>query len=549
MIQLKRFVMNRTCRLLALSLLALAAWPQDFIRNYWHSRFNAQDLEVRPVQGLDERIVDGKLHLTIRDFLSLVLKNSPDIQVTLLNSYTAADALIGARAPFDPLLNLNFQTNRSVESISGGGAFILPQTISSLNQTSLINYQQLLPTGQTIQTDSTANRSSGDGYNYPTLFGTLNFTVTQPLLQNRTNLQFLTPIRIAKTQILITAKQNAATINNALEQVAIQYWQAVLARENIHVAQQSLDLARKSYEHDKQALDLGAISKLQILQSESSVADRERALVQAQYSYTVLLDGLRRSIGADLTPKMRDTEIVLDDNPAELPDRAAVLPFEQALAKALQSRPEVDVAAGNLRVDELNAKASRDQLLPLVNLQAQGGSSGPAFNLLSAGGVVGQVSAAAPPGLGSTLQQILQFQSPSYGASVTANFPFHNPVAQQNLADALVSRAKNRYLQRQTQEQITLEVRQAVHNMELADATIKAAIRARDLLRQNADAEQQRYQLGDTTPFELLTSQSNLAAGEITLIGAYVSYQQAYIDYQRATETLLTSFGMVLAQP
>jgi outer membrane protein TolC len=535
--------------LLALSLLALAAWPQDFIRNYWHSRFNAQDLEVRPVQGLDERIVDGKLHLTIRDFLSLVLKNSPDIQVTLLNSYTAADALIGARAPFDPLLNLNFQTNRSVESISGGGAFILPQTISSLNQTSLINYQQLLPTGQTIQTDSTANRSSGDGYNYPTLFGTLNFTVTQPLLQNRTNLQFLTPIRIAKTQILITAKQNAATINNALEQVAIQYWQAVLARENIHVAQQSLDLARKSYEHDKQALDLGAISKLQILQSESSVADRERALVQAQYSYTVLLDGLRRSIGADLTPKMRDTEIVLDDNPAELPDRAAVLPFEQALAKALQSRPEVDVAAGNLRVDELNAKASRDQLLPLVNLQAQGGSSGPAFNLLSAGGVVGQVSAAAPPGLGSTLQQILQFQSPSYGASVTANFPFHNPVAQQNLADALVSRAKNRYLQRQTQEQITLEVRQAVHNMELADATIKAAIRARDLLRQNADAEQQRYQLGDTTPFELLTSQSNLAAGEITLIGAYVSYQQAYIDYQRATETLLTSFGMVLAQP
>jgi hypothetical protein len=55
--------------------------------------------------------------------------------------------------------------------------------------------------------------------------------------------------------------------------------------------------------------------------------------------------------------------------------------------------------------------------------------------------------------------------------------------------------------------------------------------------------------LGDTTPFELLTSQSNLAAGESTLIGAYVSYQQAYIDYQRATETLLTSFGMVLKTP
>jgi len=531
-----------------LLLLTLPAFSQDFVRDYLHHRFTAQDLAVRPVAGLPERITDGKLHLRLPDFLTLVLKNSPSIQVTLLNTYTAEDALIGARAPFDPLLNLNFQTNRSVESLSGGGTFILPQTISSLNQTSFINYQQLLPTGQTIQTDFTANRSSGDGYNYPTLFGSLNFTVTQPLLQNRTNLQFLTPIRIAKTQILITAKQNAATINNSLEQVAVQYWNAVLARENIHVAQQSLDLARKSYDHDKLALDLGAIPKLQIHQSESTVADRERALVQAQYSYQVLLDGLRNSIGADLTRQMRDIEIVLDDDPSELPDKTTILPFEEALAKALRTRPEVDVATGNLRIDDLNAKASRDQLLPVVNLQAQGGASGPAFNLLSAGGVVGQVSAAPPPGLGATLQQILQFQSPSYGASVTATFPFHNPAAQQSLADALVSRAKNRYLQRQTQEQITLEVRQAVHNMELADATIKAALRARDLLRQNADAEQQRYQLGDTTSFELLTSQSNLAAGESTLISAYVSYQQAYIDYQRATETLLTTFGMQLTQ-
>jgi outer membrane protein TolC len=532
-----------------LSLMAASGWSQDFVRHYWHGRFNAPELEVRPVAGLDERVVDGKLHLRIRDFLALVLRNQPDIQVTLLNNYTAAAALTGARAPFDPVVTLNFQTNRAVQSISGGGQFILPQTISSLNQTSSINYQQLLPTGQTIQTQFLADRSSGDGYSYPTLFGNLNFFVTQPLLQNRTNLQYLTPIRIAKTQIQITAKQNAATINNSLEQVAVQYWNAVLARDNINVSQQSLDLAKKSYDHDKLALDLGAISKLQILQSESSVADRERALVQAQYSYKVLLDGLRQAIGADLTAKMRDTEIVLDDDPSDLPDKSTILPFEEALAKAFKNRPEVDVAAGNLRVDELNAKASRDQLLPVVNLQAQGGASGPAFNPLSAGGLVGQVSAAPTPGLGATLQQILQFQSPSYGASLTATFPFHNPAAQQSLADALVSRAKNRYLQRQTQEQITLEVRQAVHNMELAEATIRAAIRARDLLRRNSDAEQQRYQLGDTSPFELLTSQSNLAAGESTLVGAYVSYQQAYIDYQRATETLLASFSMVLKNP
>ncbi len=541
--------MSRAAFLLALGLLCLPAFAQNLVQNYWYSRFHAPDVAIQPVSGLEERIVDGKLHLRVRDFLALALKNSADIQITLLNNYTAADQLLGAYAPFDPQLNLNYQTFREVVPVTGGGSFILPQIISSLNQSSSINYQQLLPTGQTVVANFTADRSSGDGYNYPTLFGTLNFQVTQPLLQNRTNLQYLTPLRVARQQILITANQNAATINTALAQAAQQYWDAVSARENIHVDELSLDLAKKSYAHDRQALDLGAISKLEILQSESTVAERESTLVQAQFSYKVSLDGLRRIIGADLTEKIRNTDIVLDDDPADLPDKTTILPFEAAFDKALKSRPEAEVAAGNLSVDELNAKLYRDQLKPSMNLLAQGGSSGPGFNLLSEGGVLGQVSSVPPPGLATTLQQVLEFRYPSYGGGVSIAFPFRNPVAQQNLADTLVSRARDRYAQRQTQEQITLEVRQAVHRMELAEATIQSAIRARDLAKRNADAEQQRYDLAATTAFELLTSQASLATAESSLIAAYIGYQESYIDYQRATETLMKSYGMVLTTP
>ena len=101
-----------------------------------------------------------------------------------------------------------------------------------------------------------------------------------------------------------------------------QYWDAVRARDNIKVLQQTLDLAQKSYEHDKQALDLGALANLDIYQSETQVAERKRDLVQAQYAYTIALDGLRRLIGADLTPDLRATEIVLEDDPARLPSQS-----------------------------------------------------------------------------------------------------------------------------------------------------------------------------------------------------------------------------------
>ena len=47
----------------------------------------------------------------------------------------------------------------------------------------------------------------------------------------------------------------------------------------------------------------------------------------------------------------------------------------------------------------------------------------------------------------------------------------------------------------------------------------------------------------------MLTSQNDLANGESALNSAYINYQEAYIDYQRATQTLLTSYGMILKTP
>jgi outer membrane protein TolC len=83
----------------------------------------------------------------------------------------------------------------------------------------------------------------------------------------------------------------------------------------------------------------------------------------------------------------------------------------------------------------------------------------------------------------------------------------------------------------------------------LADASIEAAVRARDLARKNVAAEQQKYELGTITAFEVLDSQTRLATSESALLQAYVTYQQAYIDYERATWSLLDGLGIVVETP
>src|SRR5947209_8861118 len=93
------------------------------------------------------------------------------------------------------------------------------------------------------------------------------------------------------------------------------------------------------------------------------------------------------------------------------------------------------------------------------------------------------------------------------------------------------------------------DVRLTLNSIDLANATIEAATLARDLARKNVEAEQQKYELGTITAFEVLDSQTRLSTSESALLNAYVGYQQAFVSYQRATWTLLDGLGMVLEIP
>ena len=574
--------MNSPLRRIAgvILLFSTSLFAANPLTDYVDWRYHPPHMQVREIQGLQERIRDGKLHLHLHDFLELVLKNSTGIQISRLDVYTAANSIISNKAPYDPLLQAGFSAQRSVSPVSffgfgtsgtstgstsatgtssnaqpgqaSGigtsltGQIILPQTISSLSQNTYINYSQLLPSGQTITGNFTVYRSSGDEYPYPALFGSLSIGVTQHLLQGRTNIQARYPLLVARSQLLITSEQTAASVADIVTQAARQYWNAVELRDNIRVQEQNVNLARKSYDRDKQALDLGALARLDIFQSETQVAERNRYLIAARYQYKIALDAMRQLIGADLTPALRETEIVLEDDPAELPPRESILPFEQALKKAMNVRPELLATQQSIANDNLNARIARDQLNPQLDLTLQGGATGPAYPALTASGT--PVSGGLP-GIGPTLDQVLAFKYPSYGFTLALNFPLRNSTAKAGLSNALVSRVKDEYTRRQTQQTIINDVRQAINNIELADASIEAAVRARDLARKNVAAEQQKYELGTITAFEVLDSQTRLASSESALLAAYVTYQQAYIDYQRATWSLLDGFGIVVETP
>jgi outer membrane protein len=521
------------------------------MRDYIQKRFHPESVRERDVEALDQHIRDGKLVLDVKAFLALVLKNSTDIRLTQLDVYTAADAITSAKAPFDPQFTLGFNATRSVQTeasqISGAA------NLNDLLQSSTVGFNQIVGAGPTVSANFNAVRtSSNSAFSFfnPSISTGLNINVTQPLLQGRGNLQLRAPLMIARTQLKIVSEQSETQIANTIANAAAQYWEAIRARDNIRVSELSLDLAQKSYERDKKALDLGALSKLDILPSQAQVAQRKLDLINAQYGYKQSLDGLRRLIGADLKRDTVNIEIALEDDPAALPPGFQPLTLDQATAKALHDRPELSAANRRIAIDDVNAKVARNSLLPRLDLSLSAGGSGLGGNQLPVVLPLGQgTTNFVAGGLGDSLSQLFAFNSPYYGFGLTLGIPIKSSAAKASLSDALVNRVRDRYNARQMEQQVILDVKNAASQLELAQASVDVAKTSQDFARQNVDAEQEKYQLGTVTAFELLTAQSQLATSESSVVNAYVNYQKAIVAYRRAVWTILDDMGVVVEKP
>jgi outer membrane protein TolC len=92
--------------------------------------------------------------------------------------------------------------------------------------------------------------------------------------------------------------------------------------------------------------------------------------------------------------------------------------------------------------------------------------------------------------LGDSLSQISHFNNPTYGFTVSLKLPIRNHAAEADLSDALIARRHDQYQETKTAQIITLEVKNAVHQLEQAKLTVEAAKVSVDLAGKNLRAEE-----------------------------------------------------------
>ncbi len=492
-----------------------------------------------PPNDFQDHVVNGKLVLSLDDSIRLALANNTNIHIDHYQIETAENNLQRVYAPFDPLLTSSFSDQRakSPTSTQLQGASVL----NSLTQETQIGYSQTFQTGTSFQGSFIANKNSTNStFNFlnPSTSTTLEFNVTQPLLRNRGLFPNRAPILIAQRNLKQAHASFLADVNNIILQIVSSYWNVVLARDNLSVQQKSLDEAQKSYDHDKKALSLGALPPLDIYRSESQVASRRVGVIQAEYSVKQAEDQFRQDIGADLVPAIRALDLDMTDQPqpvGELP----TMDIPTALARAIANRPELEAAHQQLAADELSIRLAHNNLKP--DLELSGFYWGNGLNGFEAGVV--------NTGIGTSLSQSFRFAFPAYGASLSLALPIKNHGAAANLADSLVSRRRDQYQERGTNQNISLEVTNAVHALEATKLGMEAAKVAVDLARDTLHADERKYELGAEPVFFVLDAQTQLAQAELNLIQSEVNFQLAVTQVDHATGDLLEHHHVQIVEP
>ena len=543
---------RRSSRLPLIAALLLAAAPvaaqfatfpaQDYFREQWQPA--PYDIEIDTVGNLEDYVVDGKLELSLRNYLELVMANHPNVQIQVINVLEQENAIQSALSPFDPNLTLNFNANRGTnpsQDVLQGGA-----VVSTLRQDGGFTYRQLLDTGlnYTVGFTGLKNASSSAFRTFnPSIQDTLLFRLSQPLLRGRGRGIQRIPVMIAESRHDITRAQAINRIIVLIAQAENTYWQVVSNREALTVQENNLELRNAFLQRSQRELELGAISRLDIYQPEQNFANAQVSVTRARYRLQQSEDRVRRQIAADLDPEIRNLPQVLTES-ADPPIYMPSFEPEEAIRKALAFRPEVRQSRKNLEIDDYNIRRYTNAQRPDLSLTASYSATGLGGNLYETSLLGGTSRLLEAGGFPAAMNQLFQFAFPTYSVGVTLDLPLRNRRAAADLANSALSKKRNMYQLRSLEQDIRLEVLNAITGVELSKAAIQQAAVALDFSQKRLDAEQQKYDLGVSTAFIVLDAQDDLVQSESDLLQESIGYRQAMVTLLQATGELLAERGV-----
>lgn len=494
--------------------------------------------------------------LSLKEAIALALENNKDIEVTRQNVRISEFEFQSASGYYEPKFQgQTFYERATIPNISFFSPDVDKVTTSTISGNA--GFQFYIPKSGTIF-DATINNDRVGSSNPVSIISPqyntgITFSVTQPLFRGRSFDQPRRTIEIAKRNLSLTDTQFRQRSIEIIANVQRAYWDLTYALRNLQVQRDGVKDAKEQLEHNKRLVNEGQLAPIDIVAAETQVANLELAVYDALETVNRAENTLKNLIAQNKNDSLWIESVVPTDS-VELEAPRTTLP--EALTLALVNRPEIEINNAQRDINEIDQRFFRDQTKPQIDLVGSYTSSGvggvlnPGFtNPLLRGCDVTPlpqecIDAAAAQqqllrnvgGSGTTFTDIFTNKYPTVRVGVQFNLPlFGNKTAKANLGKSLVEGEQIKTQREQVEQNIQVDVRNALQALRTAESRLRSAAIARENSQKQYESEQRKLDSGQSDIYKVLERQTALVNARSAELRAQTELNKSIADLQKAT--------------
>lgn len=487
--------------------------------------------------------------LTVNEAIALALENNKDIEVTRKNVRIAEYDLRAARGFFQP--RFNAQTTYDEVTIPNLSIFTNNQSTTQATTSGNVGLQGFVPRFGTVL-GATVNNQRVTTNNpisilSPQINSNIGFTLTQPLFRGRSVDQGRRTIEIAKRNLSLTDAQFRQRTIDIITNVQRSYWDLTYALRNLQVQRDGVRDAKEQLEHNRRMVEEGQLAPIDIVAAETQVAIFEQAVFDSLNTVSQAENALKNMISPNLNNQIwAESLIPVDSVDLEVP----MTTLSDAIDLALRNRPELDLNKVQQDINKIDQRYFREQKKPQIDLVGSytssgiGGSQNPSFSpLFPSPCNTAPDSQACRQQLsnlerltGNPYDGIFGNRFPTYRIGINISLPlFGDKTAAAQLGRSRVEGEKLVTQREQLEQNILVEVRNALQMVRTAEARLRSAAVARENSARQYESEQRKLDAGQSDVYRVLERQTALTAARSSELRAQTELNKAIADLQRAT--------------
>ena len=466
--------------------------------------------------------------LSVREAVSLSLNHNLDIEVARYQPWIEDQNVLVAAGAFDHVIYADANRGRSqtpgFSSLSGAlqleddtkilGAGIRKVLPFGASYDLFYRSDYLKSNNSFLLENPVYTQSAGLGLTLPLLRGWGDTTNTATLLVARNNRE-------------ISVDSFERTVSDSVFQVITAYWDFVFALETRRVKEQSLEVSRRLLEDNRRKFERGLASRLDVTQADAGLAAQQEGLLTAEAAVFNTMDRLKRLVD----PALLRQEVLLQplDEPrgadTALDEGAAV---ERGLELARDARPEFrEFKQRKSSADVELARARNDRL--------------PRLDILASGSVTGKEDE-----LYDSVKEAGKLDFYDVEAGLVFEWALEGSASRGAAQRAELEKRRLALQERNLENQVLVEIREAVRAIKTNEKRAEATRRARELAREQLDGELTRNAQGLSTTFRVLDVQEDLVLARTNEIKALIDYHLSRSKYQQVSGVLLTEQGILV---